>query len=307
MLTRQEKERLVIELYNQGKTIRDIAREVRISFRDIGMILKKASGEKEENQNKKQSLLLSTSSQAYQLFSEGKTLIDVAISLNLGESETTKYYEEYLNLKQMHELKMVYDEIGPDVMHFLELYKMSKDAHMKPDQVINLLQMSNGYLPFLEQKYKKLRNEIDFLESEKQRSRDLGNHVGVLTKVLEKYKKEIKSLQKEKTGLENLLNNGRYQKVRQVAEKEVNNSLSKQRDLLKLAVASILESIRQNPDKFIFLINTNQYYGGQYAASQSYIDAYRNLILDEAQKLFELIARDLISGIVNEPTLTIPP
>jgi hypothetical protein len=105
------------------------------------------------------------------------------------------------------------------------------------------------------------------------------------------------------------LNNGRYQKIRQIAEKEVNNSLSlsKQRDLLKLAVASILESIRQNPDKFIFLINTNQYYGGQYAASQSYIDAYRNPILDEAQKLFELIARDLISGIVNEPTLTIYP
>ena len=71
MLTRQEKERLVIELYNQGKIIRDIAREVRMSFRDIGLILKKASGEKEEKQDRKQSLL-SPSSQAYQLFSEGK-------------------------------------------------------------------------------------------------------------------------------------------------------------------------------------------------------------------------------------------
>ena len=50
MLTRQEKERLVIELYNQGKTIRDIAKELRMSFRDIGSILKKASGEREENQ-----------------------------------------------------------------------------------------------------------------------------------------------------------------------------------------------------------------------------------------------------------------
>jgi hypothetical protein len=32
-LTRQEKERLVINLYNQGKTIREISKEVRISFR----------------------------------------------------------------------------------------------------------------------------------------------------------------------------------------------------------------------------------------------------------------------------------
>ena len=81
MLTRQEKEKLAVELYNQGKTIRD-----------IGLILKKASGEIEENQDKGQSSLLSLSTQAYQLFSKRKNLIEVAISLNLGELETTKYY-----------------------------------------------------------------------------------------------------------------------------------------------------------------------------------------------------------------------
>jgi predicted transcriptional regulator len=194
MLTRQEKERQVIDLYNQNKTYREIAREVRICPRDIGIILKKASGEEEEKQDGKQS----PSSQAYKLFSEGKTPIEAAIALNLGESETTKYYEEYLNLKQMHELRMVYDEIGADVMHFLELYKLSKDAHMKPEHVVNLLQMSNEYLPLFEQKYRKLRREIDLLEFQKQKSIDLGNHVEVLTKVSEKYKKEIKNLQKGK-------------------------------------------------------------------------------------------------------------
>jgi hypothetical protein len=304
MLTRQEKERLVIELHNQGKTIRDIAREVRISFRDIGLILKKVSGEKEEKQDSKQSLL-SPSSQAYKLFSEGKAPIEVAIALNLTESETTKYYEEYLNLQRIHELRIVYEEVGPDIMHFLELYKLSKDAHMKPEHVVNLLQMSNA-LPLLEQKYKKLRNKIDFLESEKQSSRDLGNQVWVLTRVSEKYKKEIKNLQKEKRGLEILISNGQCEKVRQIAKKEVNNSLSKPRDILKLAVVSVLESLRQNTDKYNFLINTNQYYGGQYAASQSYIDAYRTMILDESQKLFGLMERDLTRRIINEPTLTIP-
>jgi DNA-binding NarL/FixJ family response regulator len=33
--TRQERERLVLDLYNQGKTIREIAKEARISFRDM--------------------------------------------------------------------------------------------------------------------------------------------------------------------------------------------------------------------------------------------------------------------------------
>jgi hypothetical protein len=215
MLTRQEKERQVIDLYNQNKTYREIAKEVRICPRDIGIILKKASGEKEEKQDKEQSLI-SPSSQAYQLFSEGKAPIEVAIALDLGESETTKYYEEYLNLKQMHELRMVYDEIGSDVMHFLELYKLSKDVNMKPEHVVNLLQMSNGYLPLVEQKYRKLMKETDSLESVKQKLKILWSQIRLSIKILDNYKKEIKNLQKEKIRLV-LVN-------RQIAEKEVNNS-----------------------------------------------------------------------------------
>jgi DNA-directed RNA polymerase specialized sigma subunit len=39
-ITRQERERVVLDLYyNQRKTIRDIAKEARMSFRDIGSIL----------------------------------------------------------------------------------------------------------------------------------------------------------------------------------------------------------------------------------------------------------------------------
>ena len=303
MLTRQDKEKLVIELYNQGKTIRDIAKESRMSFRDIGTILKRASGEIEEKQVK-ETPSLPPSAQAYRLFSEGKELIEVAITLNLSEAETTKFYKEYLNLKHMDDLQIIYEELGPGIMHFLELYKLSKDADMKPEHVVNLLQISNEYLPLLEKKRKRLTKEINFLESEKQISRDLGNQVGVLTKVLEKYNKEIKNLQKEKIRLQ-ILNSGQYEKVRQITEKEVNISLSKGRDVLKIAVASVLESMSQDPDKYNFLVNSNQYNGGQYTASHPFIDAYRDLILDEAEKLFELMKRDLTSSIINEPTLTV--
>jgi hypothetical protein len=303
MLTRQEKERQVIDLYNQNKTYREIAKEVRICPRDIGIILNKASGEKEEKQDRRQS----PPSQAYKLFSEGKTPIEVAIALDLGESETTKYYEEYLHLKQMHELRMVYDEIGPDgIMHFLELYKLSKNDNMKPEHVVNLLKMSNRYLPIIEQKYRKLMKETDSLESEKQKLKNLWSQIRLSIKTLDNYKKEVKNLQKEKISLEILMSNGQYEKVRQIAKKEVNNSLSERRDLLKLAVASVIESIVWDPKKYNFLINSSKYYGGQYSASHFYIDVYRDLILDEAQRLFELLAKDLTSRIGNESTLTIP-
>jgi hypothetical protein len=50
----------------------------------------------------------------------------------------TKFYQEYWNLRQMHELRIVYEEIGPDIMHFLDLYRLSKDAYTNPRQIINL-------------------------------------------------------------------------------------------------------------------------------------------------------------------------
>src|SRR5215210_7635949 len=100
VMTRQERERLVLELYNHGKTIREIAKEARMSFRDIGVILNKTLKEKTEatkeqgqdnnREQCKQQENLSLSVQAYKLFSDRKTPLEVAIALNLRESEATK-------------------------------------------------------------------------------------------------------------------------------------------------------------------------------------------------------------------------
>src|ERR687897_1677052 len=123
-------------------------------------------------------------------------------------------------------------------MYFLELYKLSKAAKMNPKHVVNLLQMANGYLPLLERRYHRLKKEIDSLEYEKQKLKNLGNQIRISTKMLDDYNEEIKNLQKEKIGLKILMNSGRYKKVRQTVEDEVTNILSKRRDLLKLAVSS---------------------------------------------------------------------
>ncbi len=55
ILTRQEKERLVLDLYyNQGKTYLEISKAARISPRDIGVILNKAIEEKTEASKEEQ-------------------------------------------------------------------------------------------------------------------------------------------------------------------------------------------------------------------------------------------------------------
>jgi cytidylate kinase len=117
IMTRQERERLVLDLYTQGKTIREIAKEARMSFRDIGAILNKKLEEKVEGSKEQQEEIqqLSVSSQAYKLFSDRKTPLEVAIALNLGESEATKFYKEYWKLRRLHNLNMVYEELRGDI------------------------------------------------------------------------------------------------------------------------------------------------------------------------------------------------
>jgi transposase len=171
ILTRQERERLVLNLYNQGKTIRDIAKEARMSFRDIKVILNKAVEEKteaskeqddnndaEESKEQEQQQHLSLSAQAYKLFSDRKTPLEVAIALNLSESYATKFYKEYWKLKQLHNLNMVYEETKGNIEPFLKLYKLAKRKGIGVRHVVNL-QIANNDLPAVEKRFKRLRNK----------------------------------------------------------------------------------------------------------------------------------------------------
>jgi hypothetical protein len=79
VLTREQRDKLVLDLYfKENKTYSEIAKIARISPRDIKPIIDKASQEKERQAHK------SLAVQAYELFSKGKTLLEVTIDLKLG-------------------------------------------------------------------------------------------------------------------------------------------------------------------------------------------------------------------------------
>jgi transposase len=84
ILTRQQRERLVLDLYNQGRNTRAIAEEARMSFSAIDAILKKAEEEKEARTKAVSSL---------PSFSEGKTPLQVAIALNVRNAQVTELYK----------------------------------------------------------------------------------------------------------------------------------------------------------------------------------------------------------------------
>jgi DNA-binding Lrp family transcriptional regulator len=77
VLDKKEIEQLVIKLHQEGKTMRDIASAVHMSFGDIGKIIRRLDGRANSDgtdlHNK------SKATQALYLFKNGKKPIDVAI------------------------------------------------------------------------------------------------------------------------------------------------------------------------------------------------------------------------------------
>ena len=303
--------------------------------------MKKASGELEEKQDIKESLSLSN--KAYRLFSKGKTPIQVAITLNLSEEETTKFYQEYWNLKQMHELRMVYEEIGPDIVPFLKLYRLSKDAHMNSRQIINLLQIANNDLPAVEQRYKKLQRNVNDLESKELDLsidlEDLNGQIRNAKQMLDSYRlccrKEVSKtlqLRSQNMELDRLLrefknNNEDYIKIQFVARQTVRSALSDKRHLLKIALYSLIESWRADPIKFNFLTHHMSSTMGMskstiidYAGSSSgyhtnpfsyspnqggYYETLAEVLVNEATILYEKMVKDFTNQAITDALPTV--
>src|SRR5689334_18454416 len=167
-LTRKERESLVIDLLNKCTPIREIAKQVGLSFRDIGVIKKKAEEEKEARQGQLQQTFAST--QAYKLFSDGKSPVQVAIALNIREPEVARFYVEYWRLVQYHSLSRIYEEIKDGIGYFVRLYRLAKVARMGVEQVVNLLKIANNDLPLVEHKCERSKRDLDSIEADNRNS-----------------------------------------------------------------------------------------------------------------------------------------
>src|SRR5215831_7013596 len=115
-MNRAEKEQYVIQLYKEGKTVREIAELVRMSFRDIGAIIKKVKPEADQGTGQVEDTYghdiksKSKSTQAIKLFSELKSPVEVAIALDLPSNQVRALYQEYLELEGFYRLAQIYEE-----------------------------------------------------------------------------------------------------------------------------------------------------------------------------------------------------
>ena len=153
-MTRDQKEQYVLELYQQGRTIRHITQLVHMSFTEIGRIIKRYKEEIERETSQMEEKgddydikSKSKTTQAIKMFSEGKSPTDVVIELDLSPEEVRMIYRQYLETKNMYDFLQAYDQIKHSgrysISSFLQLQKIIVDLGMGEQQIINVLNLAN--------------------------------------------------------------------------------------------------------------------------------------------------------------------
>lgn len=173
-LNKFEKEKKVIELHTkEGKTLKEISKIVRMSFRDISRIIKaydkkiRFEPKKENNQSNKIKRC-SKNSRAYDLFSNGKTPVQVAIDLQLDYEKVRKYWTEFLRLNNMKKLYNIYIENEFHLDFLFKIYYFMKRNKISIRDSENVLRAANNLIN-LNQTYSNLKTEINSLEQKRMR------------------------------------------------------------------------------------------------------------------------------------------
>ena len=189
-MNREEREEYVVQLYKENNSIREIARLVHMSFRDIGVIINKAKLQSERERGyTTDEEPRSPESKAFKMFSEGKSPVEVAIQLDLAADRVRAIYREYWELTGRYRLAQIYDDARYDLHGLLRLHKIVKDLGMEENDVIKVLELAkHNELERLQWKVEYLRNEVNMLEMEKWKST---NQILKLNRMIDEFQSSL--------------------------------------------------------------------------------------------------------------------
>jgi len=163
VLSRSEKEQRIIEMYEAGCTIREIAKEVHMSFGPIGNIIRKVTGDSGKDGNNEHTK--SKETEALKLFQEGKTSVEVAIILDISYDETEDLYLGYLRLKNLHQFVLIYKKLKYQLPTFIKFFNHLRIARIKEEDVADLVREAKQ-IPLLRNTFLDLTNANANLEKQ---------------------------------------------------------------------------------------------------------------------------------------------
>jgi transposase len=247
-LNMHQKKALVIELYNQGKTRRQIAEIVHMSFKDIADIINEYTGE-DIRVNKPEK---SKEARAFELFLQGKQSVEVAIELDMPADQVEELHVQYWRLSKLDNLEILYHEAEYSLSLLLRLHNVLKDKKITKDKDISdLIELANDGLPNLRARFEVLLNQITALENEKDslNTQILGlrNSIHTNNENIRKQNVQLRSLAKKQSVLEIMLRNAtkepNYPKITELVDQRLNDK----RSLLVAALLAVFKTLKTNP------------------------------------------------------------
>src|SRR5919106_2264831 len=155
-MDKKQKEALVLAMLEKGESYRNIVQKAKVSPNTIKAISNRAGLDEST----------SISSRAFELYVQQKTLIEVAIALNLEAEKAIQYYREYFMLLGITEFTRVYLQVKNNPMGFVRLFELSQKLGMGDGEVAELLKIANGHLPRVRLEYGRVIDEINWYKAE---------------------------------------------------------------------------------------------------------------------------------------------
>ncbi len=125
----------VIDLYKEGKNMREIAKDVHLSFSTIGKIVRESQGQVEPKPEK------SISSRAFQLFEKGMNLVQVTMKLDLNPTEAENIHQSYLRLKGLDEIVKYCKSVEKHLSSFLDFVAASEEHTPESQKLVEIFNL----------------------------------------------------------------------------------------------------------------------------------------------------------------------
>ena len=247
-LNQHQKKALVIQLYEQGKTRRQIAEVVHMGFKDIADVINKHTGvDNSINKSEK-----SKDAQAFELFLQGKQSVEVAIELELSANEVEELHVQYWRLSKLDDLEELYYEAEYSLSLLLRLHNMLKDKRVTKDKDISdLIEIANDDLPNLRARFEELLNQVATLDTEKAKLDAeilrLRNSIYTNNEIIGKQNVQLRTLDRKHSQLQIILRNASKDPNHHKIVEIVDQRLNEKRSLLVAALLAVFKTLKANP------------------------------------------------------------
>jgi hypothetical protein len=190
----------ILEMYYHGYTYDQIAKEFHVAPNHIASVIRAERTRVDKEKRDKQS------ARALQLFSKGKSPIDVCMKLAISADETFRMHGDYLELTYRQKLVEMHEELGMNnLTNIVDLYETMKNAGIP---IKNIVKLCKDYLiiPFVRDELENLIDDVrrheDKLEQYISNWQELKNRNMDLKRENRYLKEENRDLEKKNRDLE---------------------------------------------------------------------------------------------------------